>query len=49
MPNKYPLENLLAKADDILSELVDIPPQPHVEDIPFFLSFFRYPMGQAHA
>jgi len=48
-PSKFPSEELLAKADEILSELADTPTEPHVPDIAFFLSFFRYPIGQAHS
>jgi hypothetical protein len=45
--NKIPLENLLASADELLSELGDMPlqPNPDVEDI----AFFRCPLSQAHA
>ena len=46
---KYPYEELLASADDILSELEDAPHGPHVPDIAFFLSFFRYPIGKARS
>ncbi|KAF9791984.1 hypothetical protein BJ322DRAFT_1215294 [Thelephora terrestris] len=48
-PGKYPYDELIASADELLAELGDVPPEPHVPDIAFYLSFFRYPMGQAHS
>jgi hypothetical protein len=47
--NKFPLEELIARADEMLSELADAPTEPHVPDPAFFLSFFRYPIRQAHS
>ncbi|TBU64671.1 hypothetical protein BD310DRAFT_806101 [Dichomitus squalens] len=49
--SKYSLNELLAGAEDLLAELQDIPeqPGPDMEDPAFFLSFFRYPLGQAYA
>ena len=47
---KFPLEEILAGADDLLAELEGVPEQPgEGEDLGFFLSFSRYPRGQAHA
>jgi hypothetical protein len=48
-PGKYSHEELLTAADELISELADAPTQPPVPDPAFFLSFFRYPVGQAHS
>jgi hypothetical protein len=48
-PGKFSHEELLTSADELLFELANAPTQPHVPDAAFFLSFFRYPVGQAHA
>jgi len=47
--SRFLSEELLARADEILSELANAPTEPHVPDPAFFLSFFRYPIGQAHS
>ncbi|KAM5537059.1 hypothetical protein V8D89_009205 [Ganoderma adspersum] len=47
---KFPLEEILAGADDLLAELEGVPEEPRDgEDFGFYLSFSRYPRGQAHA
>ncbi|KAI0735555.1 hypothetical protein C8Q76DRAFT_286467 [Earliella scabrosa] len=46
---KYPLQDLLTGADEILSELSPVPEQPHIDCFGFYHAFFRYPAAQAHA
>lgn len=48
-PGGFSQGELLTSADELLFELVDAPTQPPVPDPAFFLSFIRYPIGQAHA
>ncbi|KAM5532752.1 hypothetical protein V8D89_013549 [Ganoderma adspersum] len=50
--SKFPLQEILAGADALLAELAGAPEEPgllNTEDIAFYLSFFQYPRGQAHA
>ncbi|KAI0688061.1 hypothetical protein C8T65DRAFT_675215 [Cerioporus squamosus] len=48
--SKYTLEELFAGAQDLLDELVGATTKPqHIDEYAFFLSFIRYPAGQAHA
>lgn len=50
--SKFPLEEILAGADALLAELEGDPEEPELlntEEIAFYLSFFQYPRGQAHA
>ncbi len=49
MDSKYPLTDLQAGANEILTELGDVPMQPYVDSVGFYHAFFRYPAGQAHA
>lgn len=48
-PTKFSHKELVAGADELLSELADAPTEPQIPDPAFFLAFFRYPIGQAHA
>ncbi|KAK2462606.1 hypothetical protein APHAL10511_005339 [Amanita phalloides] len=48
--SKFSLEALLADANQLLEELKGLEnPLPEMQDPAFYLSFFRYPMAQAHA
>lgn len=49
-PNsKFPLSELLAGADELLAEIGTLPDRPNHECIGFYLSFFPYMVGSAHA
>ncbi|RPD81620.1 hypothetical protein L226DRAFT_541311 [Lentinus tigrinus ALCF2SS1-7] len=49
-PNsKFPLSELLAGADELLAEIGTLPDRPNDECIGFYLSFFPYAVGSAHA
>lgn len=48
-PSRFTHDDLLASADELLSELADAPTEPPVPDPAFFLSFFKYQIGEAHA
>lgn len=47
--SKYMLDELLAGANDLLEEISEMPEVPSAEDVWFFLAFYKYPAGQAHA
>ncbi|KAI0688063.1 hypothetical protein C8T65DRAFT_127226 [Cerioporus squamosus] len=47
--SKFMLDEMLAGADELLAEIGEIPDAPTLQDVWFFLAYYSYPAGQAHA